>query len=291
MLHDDRKEEEEGENNDDDPMLSCKPHVFRVTKEVLPSFSKTLQPDSSFEQAEISSPSSPREKVNFVKVFVNSGCTSDSFKEEKRNDLLNHKSPTYQHHFTFFTFFVNKIHLPKVVVGFDTYLRSHSRTEEGISIEMIKPRYELMGKQPEFFSIVFDLKEKDAKRFNGTTLKDMLAAFLVDEFDCLLSDELLCFDNEGYEEYASRGDRTTVVRVKRNVSFKKYHVSLFSSSDLKRCNKKKFKEYRRSADRREFLEKEFGSLSKDAELGNESMEDRSNSWTLSLSPRINFSYK
>lgn len=243
--------------------------------------------------------SSSSSSVHFTKVFVAAPCFSSLFKTDKRTEMLtnDYTPPTNDYPLLFFIFFVNSSYLDKVGKGYEDYFNERFVVRNVLSA--CNPTYELVGgTDSEFFTLVFEANkdissssshpiyyDKAPARYDGTFHKKIFIEFLTKELKCIVNNELICIENKGYDEYMikikggggnddddgddkekeGKDEYIPVVRLlRRNESIdRKYHIKLMALSDLKRYNKRKYKEYDQSIDKKKFLEEEFGPIDKE----------------------------
>jgi hypothetical protein len=146
------------------------------------------------------------------------------------------------------------------------YFKSHAFAtelhDEGCAypkhVAIQNPRYELLSKKPECFSLVFDV---DVIPF--VIIREKMLAFLVHKFE--LSREEITIENMGlfykYHRFKDNKDISVFMIPNNPIESKKFHMTLLSSFDFKRFNKSEFKSYHEktdASDRLKYLEDKFG---------------------------------
>jgi hypothetical protein len=194
----------------------------------------------------------------YSKYFVKAPVIDEAL-EAKRTSLLKGKNPTFPLHLTLFTVFVNTD--PRYSDGFeDEKVASAFKTSCAMppSINVKNARYDILGNEPKFFVISFELDESSDRQ--EIDVKSKACNFWCEALDFSCESEIV---NDVYE-YSTLKDAegTSAIKIPAgSEDAKSLHFSLFSSSDLKRYNKSLFKAYKRSEDKLRFVSDAFGDIS------------------------------
>lgn len=193
-----------------------------------------------------------------TKRFIKAPLLNDALLLEKQSSILNGKKATNPLHLT-----LTVIHVAEGTAHAD-YLTSNAFTDDVRDIFRIhsvaihNPRYLMMGTKPECFTIVMDTKN-DSYTQKVLMFKSVLSRLLcnkleLDYKECVIDDQYtyrVFYDKEGVEMLKIPYDiEATAI----------CHLTLFTSFDLKRCNKALFKRYTTAGDKLEFLVNECGPI-------------------------------
>lgn len=187
------------------------------------------------------------------KYFVNRGLHNTAL-EERISVLLCDKQAKYRLHTTLCV-----IHI-KEDTPFDHYINSNECIEdlsrlfvkEQSQLTFSDARYELLGINPQFFSLVIPTDQEIAKQEFS-----VLCDYFCEKMNLLTRNVVI----EGKHEYVEFFDSKTneehaLLSIGRE---KLFHITLLSSADLKRHNKKLYeKEYQKTDNRLEYLSLKFG---------------------------------
>lgn len=193
-----------------------------------------------------------------TKRFVKAPLLNDALLLEKQSSILNGKNATNPLHLT-----LTVIHVAEGTPHTD-YLNGNAFIEDVQeiyhlhSIVIDNPHYVMMGTKPECFTIVMDTKN-DSYTQTVLMFKSVFSLFLAKKLnleykECVIDDQYtyrVFYDKEGIEVLKMPYDIGTTSIC---------HLTLFTSFDLKRCNKGLFKKYTAANDKFEFLVNECGPI-------------------------------
>ena len=191
-----------------------------------------------------------------TKRFIKAPLLDEPFLLEKQSSILNGKKPTNPLHLT-----LTVIHIAEETPHTD-YLKSYAFTVDVQEIFRIhrltidNPRYTVMGTKPECLAVIMDTVSF-AQLIIGfkSTLSLLLCKKLnLDYRECIIDEKYtyrVFYDNDGLEILKMAYDicATPVC-----------HITLFTSFDLKRCNKELFKRYVDADDKVAFIIEEYGPI-------------------------------
>lgn len=194
--------------------------------------------------------------IGYEKHFFSIDATEDDPKLYPiTNRLLRERKPTYPPYISVLT-----IHLKKdssVANEFEETKRifctQMSELITPIALdgrEVKNRRYELLGSNPECFCLVFEL------------VKYSRLQLLIDLWIGTLCEKYALKKSQSESELRLVSDDGVVVGRICNASMlqKKLHATLLTSFDLKRSNKKVYKQYRKADDRLAYLISHYGEL-------------------------------
>jgi hypothetical protein len=191
---------------------------------------------------------------HFLKVAL---VTNTDALVAKQAQILKGKTPTYPLHLTLAVIHVlNDTPCSAYFVSdeFSKDLVNIFPDQSRLFAEDSPTSYAIMGTKPECFAIVYD--NCDAFKDFIDDFKKSLCLLLCNKYDLIGEERLI---DEKYEYMVLKNSEGVEV-LKMPWSRTEYpvcHVTLFTSFDLKRCNKPLFKKYEKAEDKLAFLSKEW----------------------------------
>lgn len=199
---------------------------------------------------------------NHQKHFLKTPLRSNTALEEKQSVILRNKKPTHSLHLTLAVIHVaNETQYTSYFESaqFVKDVRNLYEDPSYILLDVNKAEYTLLGTKPECFAIVIDTG--DAFKTLVHNFKTSLCLFLCQKLSLVWEERLI---DEKYN-YTLLVDKEGVDILKIPWSSQDSplcHITLFTSFDLKRCNRALFKLYEASEDKLAFLSKECGEDAK-----------------------------
>lgn len=214
------------------------------------------------EKIEMTSRFAETHRRQFIKTPLEQAASS-SLKEVQAKILLG-KEPTYPLHFTLAVVEI-ALDTPHTAYfdsdGFKKDVRDLYPAQTNFFVDRTQVEFAIMKNDgqtrgPESFAIVIDAG--DAFKKSVRDFKDAYCNLVCEKRGLIRSERVF---NEKYNYVVlSSDDGVEALRMPWSVEEEPIcHVTLFTSFDLKRCNKPLFKKYEASGDKLDFLSKEVGT--------------------------------
>jgi len=180
----------------------------------------------------------------FSKVFIKFNTTKSVF--TKKAEILNGKATTYPEHFSAMILFTKKYSVVEDYIKSPAFQDDIGEWDTGVTHGY---RFEILGHSPDCFCLVFEADVENLLEFRTRVCETL-------KTKCKLKETEQC-------DYINLYDFEELVVKIPIIKSTKFHITLFSSFDLRRCNKKKYKEYSKASSKLDFMKNEVDEFWKE----------------------------